>query len=41
MKGEIIEIAILQDEYKQEEYRVIMIFKEKPPFKLGDVEVKQ
>ena len=41
MKGEIIELSELEDEYKQKEYRITIIFKEKPPFKLGEVEVKQ
>jgi len=41
MKGEIIEVTTLQDEYKQEEYRVTLIFKDKPPFKLGNAEVIQ
>ncbi len=42
MKGEIVELVELIDDYNTSSYRVSILFKdEKPPFRLGDVEVEQ
>lgn len=41
MKGKIIDIGIYEDQYYNRNYRVVVEFKEEPPFKLGEAELKQ
>ena len=41
MKGEIIDIGIYEDEYRNKEFRITIIFREKPKFRLGECEVNQ
>ena len=41
MKGEIVDIATMEDEYRTKDYRVTIIFREKPNFRLGNCEINQ
>lgn len=41
MKGEIVLVEMLEDEFYNKIYRVIILFDEKPKLMLGDVEINQ
>ena len=41
MKGEIIDIGIYEDEFRNRLHRVTIEFKDKPKFRLGECEVNQ
>ena len=41
MKGEIIDIGIYEDEFRNRTFRITIEYKEKPSFKLGKCELKQ
>lgn len=41
MKGEVVEITTLEDEYKVLTYRISIICPEKPDLKIGMCEIKQ
>ena len=41
MKGELLDIQTLEDDFRNRRYRIVIEFDGVPPFKLGDVEVKQ
>ena len=41
MKGEIIDIGMFVDEFRNVSYRITIEFKERPLFKLGEIELKQ
>ena len=41
MKGRILEITTMEDEFHNNTYQVTILFEKKPDFKLGDAEVQQ
>lgn len=40
-KGEIIDIGKFEDEFRNKEYRVVVVIEKRPNLKLGECEVKQ